>query len=218
MRATLGVIVTVIVIVIVMLIVIAVGGGLARAEGEDRFSLGLRGGGFVRDDRGYGDHAAAFGFGDPQLGGGGIVEAGVRVAPRLWLLGSWSGFSSLGARRDSELRVGQHTFLAQVGVTVYRRAFALELEDEEDEESIAIDLAAVAGGGVTFLEEELDGTGRSARGGIGRGGAQLAVSWRAIGMVMAYGWHLSRVEVRDRLGGALGAGGHEISAGLFLGW
>ncbi|HUS68763.1 MAG TPA: hypothetical protein VMZ28_29710, partial [Kofleriaceae bacterium] len=214
-RAFIGVILMVIVIAIVMVIVLVVGGGLARAD--DGFSLSLRGGGFVRDDRGYGDHAAAFGFGDPQLGGGGVVEAGVRVGPRLWVLTSWTGFSSLGARGESELQVRQQTLLAQLAFTVYRRAFAFELEDE-GEEAIALDLAAVTGGGVTFLSDDLDGAGSSERGAIGRSGAQLRVSWRAVGLDLAYGWHYSRVSVRDRLGGELGAGGHEISAGLSLAW
>lgn len=217
MRGIVGVVVMVIVIAIVMVIVLVVGGGLARAD-EDRLSLDLRGGGFVRDDRGYGDHAAAFGFGDPQLGGGGVVEAGVRVAPRLRLLASWSGFSSLGARGGSELEVTQQTLLAQLAFSVYRRAFAFELEEDEGREAITLDLAAVTGGGVTFLSDELEGAGSSARGAIGRSGAQLRASWRAVGLVFAYGWHYSRVAVGDRLGGELGAGGHEISGGLSLGW
>lgn len=216
MRGIVGVIVMVIVIAIVMIIVLVVGGGLARAD--DRFSLSLRGGGFVRDDRGYGDDAAAFGFGDPQLGGGGVVEAGVRIGPRLWLLGSWSGFSSLGTRGESELEVRQQTLLAQLGFSVYRRAFAFDLEDDEGQESIALDLAAVTGGGFTFLADDLDGAGSSERGAIGRSGAQLRASWRAVGLVLAYGWHYSRVSLRDRLGGELGAGGHEISGGLSLAW
>ena len=191
-------------------VLVAVLPGTALAE--DRVSLSLRGGGMVRDDRGYGDHASAFGLGDPRLGGGGVVEAGVRVAPRLWLLASWAGFASSALRRESELTVRQTHWVAQVGFTAYRHAIGFEVDDADESIDLALDL--VAGGGVVTLSDELDGASRSERGPVARAGAQLEVSWRAIGIVMAYGYHHSRVALHDRVGGALGAGGHEISAGL----
>lgn len=187
----------------------------AAASAEDRVSLSLRGGGLVRDDRGYGDHASAFGLGDPRLGGGGVVEAGVRVAPRLWLLASWAGFASTAARRESELTVRQHLLVAQLGFTAYRHELHFQ---EGGDESIAFALDLVAGGGVTTLSDELDGAARAERGAVARAGAQLEVSWRSVGVVLAYGYHASRVLLHDRVGGALGAGGHEVSGGLSLGF
>jgi hypothetical protein len=188
----------------------------AAVRAEDQVSLSMRGGGLVRDDHGYGEHASAFGFGDPQLAGGGVVEAGVRVAPRLWLLASWAGFGTSAVRRDSELVVSQVLLVAQLGFTAYRHSFDLEVDDEH--ESIALALDLVAGGGVTTLSDDLDGTGDSTTGPVARSGAQLKGSWRGVGVVLAYGYHYSRAALVDRLGGRLGAGGHEVSGGVAFGF
>ena len=188
---------------------LALAGGTAAAD-EERLSLELRGGGFNRDDGGYADHAEVYGLANPEIAGGGILEGGVRFLPRLWLHASWSGFSSHGPRRLSELRVSNQAVLAQIGFTAFRHQF----DTEGFPWALRFDLKA--GGGLYTIEDDLDGEGHSDRGPGARAGAQVAASWKSIGMVVSYGWHLTGVRVVDRLGGEIGAGGHEIGAGLRL--
>lgn len=190
----------------------AVAPGAARA-GEERLTLSMRGAAFDRDDGGYADHAGVFGLGGAEVGGGGVVEAGVRVAPRLWLYASWSGFTSVAARRLDELRVSNQALLVQAGVTVFRRD---ELTAWTEGMPIALRCDLVAGGGLVTLRDELDGVSRRARGPGLRAGAQVTVSWRALGLTLAYGRHFARASLEDRLGGELGAGGNELGAGLSL--
>lgn len=194
-------------IVLAVLGLLAVGAGPAAGD-EERFSLELRGGGFNRDDAGYADHAAVYGLSDPELAGGGVVEGGVRVLPRLWLLGSWSGWTTVGSRRLSELSVENQALLAHVGFTAYREEF--------DTNGVAWWLRAdlTAGAGLYTISDDLEGEGHRDRGPGGRLGGQLAVGWRGIGFAVSYGWHLTGVRIDDRVGGSIGAGGHEFGAGL----
>ena len=182
----------------------------APAAAEERLSLTMRGAAFDRDDAGYADHAAVFGAGDPETAGGGAFEVGVRVLPRIWLLGSWSGFTSLGPRRLDELRVTNRAVLAHIGVTALRREISLQGEPT----TLRLDL--LAGAGIYRLSDQLGDETRTARGPGLRAGLQLGYSWRAVGLALAYGWHATRVELEDRLGGTIGAGGHEIGMGLTL--
>lgn len=184
-------------------------GGVAFAD-EERFSLTLRGGAFNRDDGGYADHAEVYGLSSPEIGGGGVLEGGVRFFPRLWLLASWSGFSSSTPRRLSQLSVTNQALLAQIGFTAWRE----ELDTGGFPWAAQLDL--VAGGGLYTISDELDGEGQRDRGPGARVGAQVGASWKAIGLVFSYGWHMTKVGVEDRLGGELGAGGHEFGAGLRL--
>lgn len=181
----------------------------ARAD-EERFSLALRGAGFDRDDGGYADHAEVYGLSDPEVAGGGVVEAGVRFMPRLWLLASWSGFTSSGARRLAELTVDNQALLAQIGFTAYRGEFA----SGEVPWWLRVDL--VAGGGLYTISDELGGERHTGRGPGARVGGQLAVGWKAIGLALSYGWHLTGAHLDDRVGGSIGAGGFEFGAGLRL--
>jgi hypothetical protein len=180
----------------------------AAAAEEERFSLSLRGGAFNRTDRGYGDHAQVFGLSNPQIGGGGIVEAGVRVLPRLWLLGSWAGFSSSGQRRLDTLSVMNQALLGQIGFTTWRGEF------EAGKFAWALRVDLVAGGGLYFISDELDGESQSDSGPGARAGAQVAFSWRMLGFSIAGGYNATRVAIEDRLGGELGAGGIDFGAGL----
>jgi hypothetical protein len=187
----------------------AVAPGAARA-GEERLTLAMRGAAFDRDDGGYADHAGAFGLGGAEVGGGGVVEAGLRVAPRVWLYASWSGFTSVAARRRDELRVSNQAFLVQAGATLFRRDELLGPAVAP----IALRCDVLAGGGLVELRDQLDGASHRARGPGLRAGAQVTLSWRALGLSVAYGRHFARAALEDRLGGELGAGGNEIGAGL----
>ena len=189
------------------LILLALAPGAAAAD-EERFSLELRGGGFNRDDSGYADHAAVYGLSDPELAGGGVVEGGVRFLPRLWLLGSWSGWTTSGQRRLSELSVDNKALLAQIGFTAYREEF------ETDELSWWLRADLSAGGGLYTIADDLDGEGHRDRGPGARLGGQIAAGWRGVGIALSYGWHMTGVRIDDRVGGSIGAGGHELGAGL----
>jgi hypothetical protein len=181
--------------------------GRADAD-EERFSLELRGGGFDRDDGGYADHAEVYGLSNPELAGGGVIEGGVRFLPRLWLLGSWSGWSTSGARRLSELDVENRAVLAHVGFTAYREEF------ETDDVAWWLRADVSAGAGLYTISDDLDGEGHRDRGPGARLGAQIAAGWRGVGLALSYGWHLTDVHIDDRVGGTLNAGGHEFGAGL----
>ena len=185
--------------------------GEARAD-EQRVTLGLRGGVFDRDDHGYADHASVFGLGNPEVAGGGVVEVGARVAPRLWLYASWSGFASLASRRLGELGVQNQALLAQVGLTVLR------LDVGSDQLPLSLRADVLAGGGLHVMSDELDGQARRSAAPGARGGAQVTLSWRSIGFTLAYGHHVTRASIADRVGGELRAGGNELGAGLALGF
>lgn len=198
---------------IAVLALAALGGAApeARAD-EQRVTLALRGAVLDRDDDGYADHAAVFGLGNPEVAGGGVVELGVRAAPRLWLYASWSGFASLASRRQGELGVRNQALLGQVGLTVLR------LDIGTDQVPLALRADLLAGGGLYLLRDELDGEARRSAAPGARGGAQVTLSWRSIGFTLAYGHHLTRASIDDRVGGALGAGGNEFGAGLAVGF
>jgi hypothetical protein len=188
---------------------LALTAGTAVAD-EERFSFELRGGVLNREDGGYADHAEVHGLSNPEIGGGGIIEGGVRFLPRLWVLASWSGFSSSGSRRLSELSVMNQAILGHLGFTAFRR----ELDIEGFPWSLRVDLTA--GAGLYTIADELDGERSSDRGPGARVGAQVAFGWKAVGFAICYGWHMTGVKLEDRVGGDLGAGGHELGAGLRL--
>jgi hypothetical protein len=177
---------------------------------EERLTVNLRGAAFIRSDDGYAEHAEVFGLGGADLGGGGVVEGGVRVLPRLWLYASWSGFTSLSERRLGQLRVTNQVLLAQVGLTALRR----DLDISSERFAIRIDL--LAGAGMYSLSDDLEGVARSDRGPGGRVGGQVTFSWRSLGFIIAYGFHLSSASLDDRVGGSLRAGGNEVGGGLAL--
>ncbi len=181
--------------------------GQAAAD-EERFSLELRGAGFDRDDGGYADHAEVYGLSNPELAGGGVVEGGVRFLPRLWLLGSWSGWSTASPRRLSELSVDNRALLAHVGFTAYREEF----DTSDVEWWLRVDVSA--GAGLYTISDQLEGEGHRDRGPGARLGGQIAAGWRGVGLALSYGWHLTDVHIDDRIGGSIGAGGHEFGAGL----
>ena len=190
-------------------VLLAIAAGRAAAD-EGRFSLTLRGGAFNRDDAGYADHAEVHGLANPELSGGGVLEGGVRVLPRLWLLASWSGFSSRAPRRLSELSVVNQAILAHVGFTAWREEF------DTGGFPWAVRFDLMAGGGLYRISDSLEGEGQEDSGPGARVGAQIGASWKAVGLVFSYGWHMTGARVEDRLGGSLGAGGHELGGGLRL--
>lgn len=196
---------------------VAVTVGLAAlstpAVAEELVTLTFRGGTYDRDDDGYADHASTFGLDGAEVGGGGVIEGGFRVLPRLWLYASWSGFTSLAQRRLGELRVSNQALLLQAGLTVFRRDDVLAAALPEP---LSIRIDVLAGGGLYWMSDELDGASQSARGPGVRAGSQLTMSWRSFGFIVAYGLHLARPSLEDRLDGELGAGGNEFGAGLAL--
>lgn len=188
-------------------VLLVLAAGTAAAD-EGRFSLTLGGSALNREDGGYADHAEVHGLSHVEVGGGGRLEGGVRVLPRLWLLASWSGFTSVAARRLSELDVYSDALLAHVGFTAWRQEF------DTGGFPWAARFDLTAGAGRYRMHDDFDGEGQDVSGPGARFGAQIGASWKAVGLVFSYGWHLTGVEVEDRLGGTLGAGGHEFGGGL----
>jgi hypothetical protein len=181
----------------------------ARAD-EERFSLALRGAAFTRHDRGYADHAEVFGLSSPQLAGGGVMEVGVRVVSRLWLLASWGDFSSSGGRRQDMLTVSNQAAVGQLGVTAWRG----ELDPGGVALALRVDL--VAGGGLYRISDDLAGERHRDRGWGARTGAQIAFTWKRVGLSIAGGYNATHVAIEDRLGGKLEAGGVDLGGGLRL--
>jgi len=181
---------------------------VAAADSGDRVALNLRGGGLARNDDGYAEHAGVFGLSGVGLGGGGVLEAGVRVAPRVWLFGSWSGFNSIVQKRTSELRLMTTAVLGHVRVRAYDHTFYARGQRY----SFIVD--ASLGGGQYRLEEDFDGETRAASSLGARAGAQMTFYWRSIGYGIGYAYHHATARLEDRLGGKIGAGGHEFTGGL----
>ncbi len=183
---------------------------LARAGGEERIRLDLRGGGLARNDDGYADHASVFGLSGVGLGGGGMLEAGVRVAPRFWVAGSWAGFGSVARKRTSELSLMTTAVLAHVRVRPFDKTFYARGQRY----SFVIDIAV--GAGRYRIEDTLDGETRSASSFGVRGGVEMTFYWRAIGYSLGYAHNRASARLEDQLGGSVSAGGHEFTGGPSL--
>jgi hypothetical protein len=89
------------------------------------------------------------------------------------------------------------------------------------EEKAAVQLALTGGFGRYYLRERfLDpglsptvfSTTASSLGGFG--GLEASVRITAFRIVLAYGYHVARAEIADRIRGTVDAGGHEISIGI----
>jgi len=181
-----------------------------RADGGDRITLDLRGGGLARSNDGYAEHAGVFGLSGMELGGGGMVEAGVRVAPRVWLAASWSGFGSIARKRASELHLMTTAVLAHIRVRAYEKNFY----SRGQRYSFAVD--ASLGGGRYRIEDSFDGETRSDSSPGGRAGLQLSFYWRMVGYSLGYAYDHASARLEDQLGGSVAAGGHEFTGGLSL--
>lgn len=182
--------------------------GSSRADAGERVRLDLRGGGLARNDDGYADHASVFGLPGVGLGGGGMLEVGVRVAPRIWVAGSWAGFGSVARKRASELSLMTTAVLAHLRVRGYDKTFYARGQRY----SFVID--ATFGAGRYRIEDTFDGETRSASSPGVRGGAQMTFYWRAIGYSLGYAYNHASARLEDQLGGSVSAGGHEFTGGL----
>lgn len=172
-------------------------------------TINVRGGGYVRDDGGYLSHAQTFGWSDIDATGGAILEAGADLTQRLSLYVSWGGFSNrwpTGRLSNLELRTD-----AVLGHVRYA-AWQWRTRDVLGQAQLFL------GAGWYRLSESLDDRGRTDSSLGVRGSADFVIHWRWIGFLLGYGYHAATASVSDRLGGTLGAGGHEVSAGLSLRW
>ncbi len=171
----------------------------------------LRGGGYIRSNKGFVDHASVFGY-DFRGGGGGGIEASYEVVPRLSFGLSWSGFTMAATRRDAEIRITSQAVLLQARFAPYRRTFAKDFFTQ---------LELTAGGGAYFLRQTYDDPTlyaqpfdhRRSKPGF-RVGIDASVYWKSVGFMLGYAFHYAPAYVEDDLGGKIYAGGHEISAGL----
>ena len=169
-------------------------------------TISLRAGGYVRDDGGYLSHAQTFGFGSLDTSGGGVIEAGSEIAPRLSLHVSWGVFSSNATKRLVKLGLRTDALLAHVRYAAWRW-----------EGHVAMAQVQVSiGGGFYGINENFDGTIRDASGAGVRAGADLSMYWRGLGFIFGYGYHLASAALADRIGGSVSAGGHEVSGGFSL--
>jgi hypothetical protein len=167
-------------------------------------TVSVRGGGLVRDDNQYLSHAQTFGFDRLDATGGAVLEAGTEIAPRLSLHLSWGGFNSTSAKRLDTLELRTDAVLAHVRYAVWR----WEKREVMAQAQVSI------GGGFYRIGETFDDMTRSASSAGMRVGADLSTYWRWVGFIFGYGYHLAPATLADRLGGTVGAGGHEVSAGF----
>lgn len=196
-------------------VTLALGSADAFADDEPKqagaFTFSLRGGGYIRSNKGFVDHARVFGY-DFRGGGGGGVEASYEVVPRLAFGLSWSGFTMAATRRYSEIRVTSQSLLLQARWAPYRRTFAKDFFTQ---------LELTAGGGAYFLRQTYEDPTlysepfdhRRSKPGF-RVGFDASVYWKSVGFVLGYAFHYAPAYVEDDLGGKIYAGGHEISAGI----
>jgi hypothetical protein len=167
-------------------------------------TISLRGGGYLRDDGGYLEHAQTFGWDRIDASGGAVVEAGTEIVPRLSVHLSWGSFTSRATKRLDTLELRSDAVLAHVRWAAWR------WERREVMAQAQISL----GGGFYRLSETLDEMQRASSSPGLRAGADVSIYWRWIGFIFGYGYHYASASVSDQIGGSVAAGGHEVSAGL----
>lgn len=192
--------------------------GSAQAKDKDAYALSfeLFGGGYVRSDKGFVEHARVFGY-DFRGSGGGGIDVGFEIFPRLSVHASWSGYTMSATRRLSELRVTSQAFLLHARYAFYRQRWPL------GGTKLMVQVEGVLGSGYYFLRETYDDPTLYARAfdhkrpGLGlRGGLDASAYYGAFGLVLGYAFQYSPAHVDDNLGGKIYAGGHEITGGLAL--
>jgi hypothetical protein len=167
-------------------------------------TISLRGGGYLRDDSRYLEHAQTFGWQGIDASGGAVVEAGTELVPRLSVHVSWGGFTSRSSKRLDTLELRSDAVLAHVRWAAWRW--------EKHEVMAQVQLSV--GGGFYRIAETLDEMERASSSPGFRAGADVSIYWRWVGFVFGYGYHYAGASVADAIGGSVAAGGHEVSAGF----
>lgn len=195
--------------------------GEARASFREAgaFTVNLRGGGQIRRDLGFGDDAAAFGFGRVMQGGGGGLELYFAPWKRLSFGLSFGGFSAAATRTTATLTLTSQAWLAHARAALWRSV------RRAGKQEFLLQLEADAAFGVYSMKRTYeDGTLYSAalvasdRSWGARLGLDASVYWHAVGLVFGYGYAYSPAAVHDALGHGAQAGGHEITGALSLRW
>ena len=175
---------------------------------DERYSLGVRGGGLFRANSGYAEHGEAFGLSGLDVGGGAAVEAAVRLLPKTWITAGWTGFGSNASKRLSQVRLLSQAALVGVRYT------AVDYRWMEGSQAMAMTLDASLAGGWYRLSEVFDGLSRRDSSIGGRAGLSTSLYWRSYGLTWGYAYHAARASLTDNFDGRIRAGGHEISGGL----
>jgi hypothetical protein len=192
--------------------------GVAQAKDKDAYavSVELFGGGYVRSDKGFVDHARVFGY-DFRGSGGGGIDVGFEIVPRLSVHASWSAYTMAATRRLSEVRITSQSLLGHARYAFYRQRWPL------GGSSVMVQVEGVLGAGYYHLRETYDDPTlyprpfEHKRPGFGmRGGIDASVYYGSFGLVLGYAFQYSPAHVEDDLGGKIYAGGHEITGGLAL--
>ena len=189
---------------------------IAHAKDAGAVTVDFLGGGFIRSDKGFYEHARAFGY-PISGGGGGSLEVGVELLPRLSIYGSWSGYSNTAERRLASITLTTQAFLLHARFAFARHEWKHRWGD------VLLQGEASIGGGAyaiksTFEDPSLysasfDHVRRTAG---ARFGVDASVYWRSLGFLVGYAFHFAPAAIEDNLGGKVYAGGHEIRAGLSL--
>lgn len=193
----------------------------ARAEFREAgaFTVNFRGGGQFRRDTGFGDDAAAFGFGRVTQGGGANLE--LYWAPwKRWSFGlSFGGYSASATRTTATLTLSSQAWLAHGRFAFWRSV------RRAGKELFLLQLEADAAAGVYSVKRSFgDATQYSAelvdrdRSWGARLGLDASAYWHAVGLVFGYAYAYSPATVHDALGHGAQAGGHEITGALSLRW
>jgi hypothetical protein len=184
-------------------------------DGRARVLVNVRGGGLTRDDGGYLAHAQAFGFEHLDAGSGVSLEVGTELTSRVALVGSYGVFESSAVRRLSKLSLRSEAMLLSLRYRVWQTRFG-RANGRVGAGPWMAQVTLSGGAGMYRLDDQLDDITQES-GGFGmRGGGDVALYWRWIGFVLGYGYHYAEPRIHDRVGGSVGAGGHEVSAGLGL--
>ena len=192
--------------------------GRAAAKDKDQYavSVELYGGGYIRSNKGFVDHAAVFGY-DFRGSGGGGIDAGFEILPRLSVHASWSAYTMSATRRLSDITITSQAVLLQARYAFFRKRFPV------GGTSLMTQVEGVLGGGYYHLRESYEDPSlyprpfTHNRPGVGvRGGIDASVYYGSFGLVLGYAFQYSPAHVDDQLGGKIYAGGHEITGGLAL--
>jgi hypothetical protein len=175
----------------------------------------VRGMFLIRSNDNYFQHTDTFRYGMPQVAGGIGLTAGVEIVPRLALLASAHYVVNGSDRGDAHLRLVSGAVLGLVRWSFVR------IGDTDAESKGFFDTSLTGGFGRYVIRETYYDTSLSPDsfhkddgsfgGQIGTEASVTAFGFRAS---IGYAFHYAPATVNDRIGGAVYAGGHELSLGL----
>ncbi len=146
--------------------------------------------------------------------GGVHLEAGIELLPRLSLMGAFHNVTN-GVETGDDLKLSLNTRAWTLDV----RYALVRLADEAS--VVVFQVEPLVGGGWYRLKEDFidralfDGTLTKTDSSLGaRFGLDASVFFAGIGLALGYAYNYAPATVRDKLDGAMHAGGHEINMGL----